>query len=302
MFRLDILAATRTLEKTMPFILYRLLLCLGVGLTFLLATLIGAGTIIAFSALAKNSSALAGVGASLGFLACGYAAYHFRAVWFRVLTASHLALLADHVRQHAVPVGKAQIGHAGRRVSACFPSAAELNRLDQAVKRCLMETVNLYPPLRVTHPGLQKAINLLAGRLFAAHHQTVLAWHFYTDSQNAWHSARVALTCLAEQRQAVWRNRLIMTLFEWGGWAAAYWLMLYPTGLVAESLPVAIGLWQYVFAFVFASALKVAFLEPLSETAIMEGMLPRIQAVPAQDAALTEHSEAFRLIREREQE
>lgn len=56
MFRLDILAATRTLEKTMPFILYRLLLCLGVGLTFLLATLIGAGTIIAFSALAKNSS------------------------------------------------------------------------------------------------------------------------------------------------------------------------------------------------------------------------------------------------------
>ncbi len=301
MFTLNVLAATRTIEKTMPFMLYRLLLCLGLGLTFLLATLIGAGTVVAFSSFAKNPAAMAGLGGGLGFIACACGTYYFRTTWLKTLTASHLALLVAQIRQGDIPEGKAQIDYAAKQVSTCFASAAELNKLDQAIKTSLMDTASLYPLQVTSNPALQKAVNKWVGWLFASHHQTVLAWHFYSGTPDGWNNARVAISCLAGHFRLVLRNRLIMAVFEWLGWAGFYALMLYPTGLVAHSLPVAIGTWQYVFAAVFAWCLKMAFLEPISEATLMEGILPHIKAMPEQEAALAEHSGAFKLIRQQGQ-
>ncbi|MGI9212111.1 MAG: hypothetical protein ACR2HF_06525 [Methylococcaceae bacterium] len=294
MFTLNVLSATRTIEKTMPFMLYRLLLCLGLGLTILLATLISAGTIIAFASFAKNPSALAGVGAGLGFIASVYGAYRLRPVWFKTLSLSHLALLADQIRQKDIPEGTAQIGYAGLRVTASLPSGSELRLLDERIKACLEDIMRIHPPLVLTHPVAQKGVNLLAGGLFASLHHTVLAWHFYSDGSNAWPSARTALTCLAEHHKKILLNRLFMSVFEGLGFIAAFWLMLYPTAWVADSLPVAVGLWQYVFAAVFAWGLKMAFLEPISEATLMEGILPNILAVQEQATLLTAESEAFR--------
>lgn len=276
MFTLNVLAATRTIEKTMPFMLYRLLLCLGLGLTLLLATLVGAGTVMAFGSFAKNPAALAGLGGVLGFMACAYGFHRLRAVWLKTLTVSHLALLAGLIRRGEIPEGKAQMDYAAQQVSARFASGAELYRLDQAIKTRLREEAGRHPLPVSSNPLLQEAMNKLVGWLFTRHHQTVLAWHFYAGNADAWHDTDVAIACLTGHFRAALKNRLIMTLFEWLGWGGFYALMLYPTGLVADALPVAIGIWQYIFALVFAGCLKMAFLEPISEVTLMEGILPHV--------------------------
>lgn len=298
MFTLNVLSATRTIEKTMPFMLYRLLLCLGLGFTVLLATLIGAGTVIAFASFAKNPSAMAGVGAGVGFIASVYGVYRLRPLWFKTLDLSHLALLADQIRQKDIPEGTAQIGYAGLRVSASFPSDSELRRLDACIKASLKDVARIHPPLVLGHPLARQGANLLASGLFASLHHAVLAWHFYSDGSNAWLSARTAITCMAEHHKKIFLDRLFMSVFEWIGFIAAYWLMLYPTGWVADSLPVAVGLWQYVFAAVFAFGLKMAFLEPISEATLMEAILPNILAVQEQETLLIAESEAFRSMQE----
>lgn len=294
MFKLNVLAATRTIEKTMPFMLYRLLLCLGLGLAFLLVTLIGAGTVIAFAAFSKNPSTLSGFGAALGFIASAYGVYRFRTIWLYHLTARHLALLSAQIKGETIPEGKAQIDYARQRVTSCFPSGEELNTLDQATAASLMSISALRSPITVANPALQKAVNTLIGWLFTAHRQTVLAWHFYSGAENGWQSASVALTCLAEHFRETLKNRLILTAFEWIGFGAAYYFMLYPTGLVADALPVSVGIWQYVFALVFAWGLKMAFFEPISQATLMESLFPHIKASPEQKEALSRESEAFR--------
>ncbi len=299
--KLDMLAATRTIEKTMPFMLYRLLLCLGLGLTFLLATLIGAGTLIAFSSFSKNPSALAGLGAMIGFLGCVYGAYRFRGLWLYTLTARHLAILAAQFRNDTIPEGKAQIGYAKELVAARFASSAALLELDTAISASLHAVSVLHAPLKVANPALQKAIDRLMGGLFASHRQLVLAWHFYVGNDNGWQSAGTAIPCLATHFGVMLKQRLILTAFEWAGFAALYWLMLYPTGLVADALPVAVGNWQYVFAALFAWVLTLAFLQPISTATLMQGFISEVKDEPEQAESLSRESEAFRDIRTRGQ-
>jgi len=300
MFKLKLLTATRTIEQTMPFMLYRLLLCLGLGLVLLLACLIGAGTVIGFGSFSKNPASFAAFGATLGLLASFYAAYRLRGVWLYSLSASHLALLATQIRGDSIPEGAAQIGYAKQRVSTCFPARADLEALDQATCASLMSLAALKcPVLFAQQPLLQKAVQGLAGWLFAANRQTVLAWYFYTDADNGWRSARTAISALSAHFGDVFRLRLILSLFEWLGFLLACYLMLYPADAVAAALPVAIGLWEYVFAVVFAYGLKMAFLEPISEAALMDSVFSHIEAKPAEEAALSEASPAFRDIQQR---
>lgn len=299
--KLDLLGATRTLEQTMPFMLYRLLLCLGLGLTFLLLALVGAGTLIAFGSFSKNPSALAGLGAATGFIGCACGVYYFRGQWLYTLTARHLALLTAQLKNEAIPEGKAQIAYAGERVAARFASSADLSALDAATSACLQAIPALRSSLSLPNPVLQKVANTLTGWLFASHRQIVLAWHFYAESDNGWQSARTAIPCLTEHYGEMLKQRLILTAFEWAGFGALYWLMLYPTGSVAEALPVAVGVWQYVFAAVFAWVLKMAFLEPISAATLIQGFLPEVKPAPEQESALSRDSEAFRDIQKRSQ-
>ena len=62
MWNFNLLSATRTVEATMPFMLYRLAVCLGVAF----AALIGAGTFIAFAAFSAKPGGAANVGALMG--------------------------------------------------------------------------------------------------------------------------------------------------------------------------------------------------------------------------------------------
>ncbi len=109
MWNFNLLAATRTVEAAMPFILYRLAVCLGIAVASLFAALAGAGTFIAFTSFSAKPGSVASFGAALGLAAFGYLLYRFRAVLFFNIKAGHLALLAKLAQGEKLPQGKAQI-------------------------------------------------------------------------------------------------------------------------------------------------------------------------------------------------
>ena len=66
------------------------------------------------------------------------------------------------------------------------------------------------------------------------------------------------------------KNRMFLLGFEYLGLLLAFFAMLYPVGSAVSILPVDVGVWRYVFAFIFAWSLKAAFLEPIATTALAE--------------------------------
>jgi hypothetical protein len=303
MWDFNLLAATRTIEKSMPFVLYRLLICLGSGLGYLFATLAGAGTLIGFGSLAKNANALGSFGAVLGFVAFGYLMYKIRPFWLHGVKAPQLAVLADQAKGETLPVGKALVDYAKQRLARSFPSSSELSELDRKIQRTLIEIPALHPSTggAPQNPQMVKLVGWIIGRLSALNHQSILAWHFYSGAENPW---RTAVTGLAVQHRyfaALVKNRLFATLFQWLGFAAAFPLILVAIQKMTAGLPISVGFWAYVFAAVFAWTLKAAFFEPIAEAAMMQCFFPLAEqgADPQQTAELEQRSEAFREIRQK---
>jgi hypothetical protein len=299
----NLLAATRTIEKSMPFVLYRFLLCLGAGLGYLFATLGGAGIAIAADVWGKNPNALAPFGAVLGFAAFGVLMYKVRPYWLYAVKAPQLALLADQARGQALPEGKAQIDQAKQQVARSFPSTTGLFEFDRDIQRALAEMPE--PPASsigiLQNPQLAKFAAWLAGRLSALNHQTLLARHFHAGADNPWRTAAEGLAVQKQHFAALRRNRLYATAFEWLGFVAAFPLLSAAFQKLTSGLPVSLGFWIYVFAAVFAWTLKAAFFEPIAEAAMMQSFFPLAErgADPGQAAELERRSEAFRAIRKK---
>jgi hypothetical protein len=297
MWDFDLMAATRTLEKSMPFVLYRFLLCLGIGLGYLLATLAGAGTLIGFASLAKNANAMGPVGAVIGFAAFGYLLYKARPLWLRIAQVPQLGLLADLSANVDLPAGAAQIDYAKQKAGRAFPSTSALFRLDQLARGALADLVRLPPPAGfLAHPKLAEFRDRLARHIFARSDRSLLAWHFRTGSDTPAASLAAGVAVHGQHFRTLMRNRILAIVFEWVGFALAYPLLLAGIRMLVEGLPINVSFWPYVFAGVFGWVLKAGFFEPIAEAAMLQVFFPLAEqgADPARTAELASSSVAFR--------
>jgi len=280
MWDFNLLAATRIIEKSMPFVLYRLLVCLAVAFAYVFMTAAGAGTAIGLGSLSQNPTAFATAGALAGFIGCAFLMYKLRGNFLYNIKAGNLALLAEQSKGQPIPEGKAQIDYAKQLVVQRFPSASGLVELDYTIKQtlqklpeaCLASSLN-----KLNNPGLSGALSWIAGRIFAANHQAVLAWHFFSGADNAWQSARDVLAVHIQHFSRLLKNRLYLSLFELLGFATGFAVLLIPIKSITDALPVSIGLWQYVFAAAFAWTLKAAFFEPIAQAAMAQTVFTLIE-------------------------
>jgi hypothetical protein len=295
------LAAVRAIEKSMAYVLYRLLICLGASLGYLLATLAGAGTLVGFASLTKNASALGPFGAVIGFALFAYLMAKLKPIWLNAVDVPQLALLADQARGVILPTGKAQIECGKQRAASCFPSTAGLFKLDQAIRKTQEEMADFHPcpRLSVAQPLVKKYLDLALQRLSALNHQTLLAWHFFTESNDPWDSAAGGLAIQEQQYHAMTRNRFVATVFSWLGFLAFYPLLLAGIDILVEGIPIDFSVWTYVFAGVFAWAIKAAFFDAIAEAAMMAYFfsLAGKSADSTSGEALASQSAAYREIR-----
>jgi hypothetical protein len=300
MWDFDLMAATRTLEKSMPFALYRFLYCLGVGFGCLLATLAGAGTLVGFASLAKNASAVGPLGAAIGFAGFAFLMHKIRPFWLRYADLPQLGLLADLSRGESLPGGGAQIDYAKKKAAAAFPSTSALFQLDGQVRLALADMVELPAAGLFALPRVAALRDRLVQHLFARNDRSLLAWHFRNGSAAAVASLAGGLAVIDQHGPRILKHRLIASGFEWAGFALAFPLLLAGIRMLIEGIPIDFGVWPWVFAGVFAWVLKAAFFEPIAEAAMMQVLFPLAEQGPnpAQVAELAARSEAYRELRE----
>lgn len=291
MSNFSLLAATRTIEKSMPFVLYRFAVCFGVGLGFLLATLAGAGTLVGFGSLAKNAIAIGPFGAVLGFAGFGYVMYKIRPVWLRGIQAPLLKLLADLAKGQALPAGAAQIDYAKQQVAQSFPSTSGLSGTDQALQNSLAEMAESTVAARGDSAVAKYQAKAL-GYLFGRNHQTILAQHFYAGAGDFQATVTAGLAIQKQHYAALLKYRIIATVFEVVGFVAAYPLLLIGIEKLVSGIPINMSFWPYLFAGVFAWTLKAAFFEPIAEAAMLDSFLPLVPKVSEAEAAPEPEPEA----------
>ena len=301
MWDFDLMAAVRAIEKSMAYALYRLMLCFGAALGYLLATLAGAGTLVGFGSLAKNALALGPLGALIGFALFAWLMFKIRPTWLNVVNVPQLALLADQTRGVSLPSGKAQVDHAKRRQAESFPSTRrKLFELDEAVRQTQADMAALHPcpKLPADRPAISNLAMNLVRRLSALNDQTLLAWHLYTGSDNPWRSAAKGLAVQEQHFAAMIRNRLVATVFAWLGLLAAYPLFLAGIEILIDDIPINFSFWPKVFAGVFAWAVKAAFFDAIAEAAMMQVFIPWAEQEPGTSAeeTLARRSASYREI------
>lgn len=304
MWDFNVLAATRTIERTMPYVLYRLFICLGMGLGYLFATLAGAGTFIGLASLSRNPTALGPLGAVLGFAAFGFLMYKARPHWLYRVKAPQLVLLADLAKGESLPVGKAQIDYAKRQLALSFPSVRKLFELDQDSRRALAEIPEFHqtPAGRLGNSPLsRKLLARIVAALSARGHQSLLAWHFFSGADDPRRTIPIGVVVHYQHFAKLIKNRLYASLFEGLGFIAAFPLLLIGIKKIVAGWPLSLGFWPYLFAAVFSWAVKAAFFEPIAEAAMMQVFFPLAEqgANPQLEADLAQRSASFRAIRDK---
>jgi hypothetical protein len=305
MWDFSLLAATRSIETSMPFVLYRLLVYLGVGLAYLLGTLAGAGTLIAFASFSANPIAVANFGGILSFIGIALLVHQLRGLLFFGVKAGNLALLAEQARGVKLAEGWAQVDYAKQAAAQAFPSPALFFEVSRSTGQALqaLPSTHWRPLAGLKPPALARVADFLAGCLVRSGAHASLILHFLKNRENPWQSAQTALVFQARYFAELLKYRLYTLLFEYLGLLAAIVLMLYPINAAASALPAAVGAWRFVFALVFGWSLKAAFFEPIA-TAAMAGLYLKLAereppATEAEIGTLAEQSPAFRSIREK---
>ena len=272
MWNFNLLSATRTVEATMPFMLYRLAVCLGVAFAALFAALIGAGTFIAFASFSAKPGGAANVGALMGLGGLAFFLYRYRSSLFFNLQAGHLALLAELAWGEKLPHGKQLVELAKQKATQRFPNAADFFEVDVSVSAVLRGLPVKHCPYlgQVSNPNVADILGKLTGWLAQTGDQALLCLSFVAKETNPWESARTGLVLHVRHFDMLTRNRMYLLAFEYLGLLAAFIAMLYPANSIASMLPVDVGAWRYGFALLFAWSLKVAFLEPIATTALAD--------------------------------
>ncbi|MFQ5652971.1 MAG: hypothetical protein ACE5IY_23835, partial [bacterium] len=121
------------MTKTLPFILFRLLIYLGVAFGIMLVT--GAGVAIGYMVTsgAEPQGSGAGMGGLIGFGLAAGVLFWLREYILYLVKAGHIAVLVELFDGKELPGGKGQIEYAQSKVRERFAEASLLFGLDRLI-------------------------------------------------------------------------------------------------------------------------------------------------------------------------
>lgn len=297
MWDFELLAAIRSIEKSMAYVLYRLGMSLGVAFGYLFAALGGAGTLVGFGSLNKNATSLGPTGALLGFLAFAFLMSKIRTLWLRSIDLPQIGILADQSEGQLLPTGRALLTHAKNRMESTYPSQSALGEMESAANETLNDLSRLHPcPKLEGQKGFHRALaDRFAAWLSRQNLRTILAWHFLNGHQNPWRSLADALLVTDRHYLTLVKNRFFAMAVGWIGFLIATPLLYKGIEILISDIPIQTGPWPLIFAAVFAWAIKAAFFDAIAEDAMLQLFFPlaRKEIGTLSSADLTINSAAF---------
>lgn len=269
--------ALTLMGKTLPFIVFRIVVYAGIALAYVLATGVGAGVgwgvgvfgDADFQAASTVWGGVAGFGIVAGIL------YLAREYILYIVKAGHIAVLVKLIDGEPVPDGQRQIAYASEVVKARFAQSSVLFAVDQLVKGVLGAIIGIVQGVAalLPIPGLQNLVGLVRAFLrisIGLVDEVILAHAIRTEAVNPWISAREALVLYAQNYPTMLRNAAWLTVITYLLAFVVFLVMLAPAGLIVWLLPGGWSAGGFIFALVFAWAVKAALIEPFAIACMMQ--------------------------------
>lgn len=308
MWDFSISRALGLMARTAPFVLFRILVYFGISAAFILVTGTGAGIGYGVGLLGDDDFHASATfwGAAIGFGGTAGVLFFLRDYLLYIVKAGHIAVLVELLDGRDIPGGRAQIDHARAVVTERFGQASALFVLDQLVRGALRLITGLLDGIAalLPIPGLEQAMALVRGWLRLAVglvDEVILAHILRVRSANPWTSAQEALVLYAQNAKPMLVNAAWLTLITWVLAFVVFALMIAPAAAVVWLLPGDSSAGMFIFAVVFAWAVKAAVIEPFALAcllqvffAVTEGQAPD----PGWRARLEAASERFRRLGE----
>jgi hypothetical protein len=263
--------------RTMPFLVFRVLVYAGIAIAYVLVTGTGAGVGWGVGAFGDDDFRAASTfwGGAVGFGLTAGILYLAREYILYIVKAGHIAVLVKLLDGETVPDGKDQITYATEVVKARFAETNVLFAIDQLVKGVLGAIVGLIQGITaiLPIPGLQNIVGLIRAFLRIAVglvDEVILAYAIRTNATNPWASAQTALVLYTQNYKVMLKNAAWLTLITWGLSLVVFLIMLAPAAAIVALIPNAWSAGGFVFALIFAWAVKVALIEPFAIACLMQ--------------------------------
>jgi hypothetical protein len=211
-------------------------------------------------------------------------------------------VMVELMRGGQVPDGRGQIEYAWGVVGDRFGEASALFALDRLVHGVVGAITGLIEGLLSLFPipGLDNMMTVLRAYLKVAVgliDEMVIAHAIKTNSENPWKNAQEALVLYAQNARPMLVNAAWLTAISYVLAFVVFLVMLAPAAGVVYLLPGNMTAGTFVFALVFAWAVKAALIEPFCIACMMqvffkvtEGQTPN----PEWEAKLQGASDKFR--------
>jgi hypothetical protein len=263
--------------RTAPFIVLRVLVYAGIAVAYVLVTGVGAGVGWGVGAFGDEDFRAGATiwGGGIGFALTAGVLYFAREYILYIVKAGHIAVLVKLIDGEAVPDGQNQITYATAIVKDRFVQSNVLFGVDQLVKGVLNAIIGIVQGVAsfLPIPGLANLVQLVRAFLKIAIglvDEVILAHAIRTNSTNPWASAQEALVLYAQNYPTMLKNAAWLTIITYGLAFVVFLLMLGPAAAIVWLMP---GGWSaagFVFALIFAWAVKAALIEPFAIACLMQ--------------------------------
>lgn len=295
------------MARTAPFIVFRIIVYAGIAIAYVLVTGVGAGVGWGVGAILRDQGAGAVWGGIIGFGLTAGTIYFLREYILYVVKAGHIAVLVELIDGRDVPQGQSQITYASAIVRERFVETTVLFGVDQLVKGVLGAILGLLQGVAslLPIPGLQNIVGLIRAFLRIAVgllDEVILGYGIRTRATNPWQSAQTALVLYAQNYKVMLKNAAWLTIITYGLAFLVFLIMLAPAAALMWLMPGAWAAGGFVFALIFAWAVKAALIEPFALAAMMDVYFRVIEGQtpdPQWDERIGQVSRKFNQIKEK---
>jgi len=271
--------------QTLPFVLLRIVVYVGIALGYVLTVGVGATLGYGFGYLGSSVDAHAqGAlwGGLIGFGVVSAALYFAREYLLYLVKAAHIAVLVELYDGKRVPAGQGQIGYGATFVKTHFAESSVLFGVDQLIKgvlRALFGTINFFTAF-LPVPALQQLIRLVESiiRMSLTYvDEIILAYLIRTNTKNPWGTARDGVILFAQNYMHFLKNAAWLSVFMWLLTFGLFVAFASLFGVVLFFVHNHAFIWTVGLALVFALAVKKAIMEPIAIAALMQVYFQEIE-------------------------
>lgn len=297
------------MAKTVPFIVFRMIVYFGIAVAYVLVTGTGVGVGWGLGAFGDEGFRATSMfwGGTLGFVLTAGVIYFLREYILYVVKAGHIAVLVKLIDNEPVPDGQNQISYATEVVKARFAETSVLFGVDQLVKGVLAAIIGIVQGVAalLPIPYLQNIVGIIRAFLRIAVgfvDEVILAYLIRTNATNPWAGAQTALVLYAQNYKIMLKNAAWLTLFTYGLALVVFLIMLAPAAGLVALFQNGWSAGGFVFALIFAWAVKAALIEPFAIACMMQAYFQTIEGQspsPEWDQRIGSASRKFNELKEK---